>query len=140
VRVVARRREQAARLIADLECAFPNLLSAVAFSDLAVQAAACEAPLIINTTPLGMEPYLDDSPWPTGLSFPAGSFVYDLVYTPWQTRLLRQAATAGCDRANGLGMLAMQAAQSFMLWTGAEAGIVEHFIKFASETKVTNNG
>jgi shikimate dehydrogenase len=52
------------------------------------------------------------------LPFPTGAFVYDLVYNPPQTRLLHQAAAAGCRGANGLGMLARQAAEAFALWTG----------------------
>lgn len=75
-------------------------------------------PLIINTTPVGMTPHTEESIWPLHLPFPKGSYVYDLVYNPPQTQLLKQAQSADCETANGLGMLLRQGAQAFVKWTG----------------------
>jgi shikimate dehydrogenase len=44
--------------------------------------------------------------------------VYDLVYNPIETKLMRQAQAAGCRVMNGLGMLIHQGAEAFRLWTG----------------------
>jgi len=74
--------------------------------------------LIINTTPLGMWPHVDASPWPADLPFPAGALVYDLVYRPERTLFLRQAEAAGCQTQGGLEMLVVQGAAAFELWTG----------------------
>lgn len=74
--------------------------------------------LIINTTPIGMHPNIDVSPWPENLTFPPGAFVYDLVYNPIETMLVRSARDAGLEAAGGLGMLIEQAALSFERWTG----------------------
>jgi shikimate dehydrogenase len=123
VQVLARRPEQAQTLVHDLEAIFPGRLSGGSLTDLGECAAACVAPLIVNTTPLGMEPCAGGSPWPETVTFPVGAFVYDLVYHPSQTRLLRQAASAGCEVANGLGMLARQAAEAFALWTGQQPDV-----------------
>ena len=79
-----------------------------------------DAPLIVNTTPLGMSPHVEGSPWPEDVPFPEGSFVYDLVYNPRETRLMRQAVEAGCRTSNGLGMLLRQGALSLALWSGME--------------------
>jgi shikimate 5-dehydrogenase len=49
--------------------------------------------------------------------------VYDLVYTPEETALLRDAKRAGCRTLGGLAMLVGQAAEQFRLWTGLEAPI-----------------
>ena len=57
------------------------------------------------------------SPWPGGAPLPGVAFVYDLVYSPSVTPLLRQAGDAGLRYANGLGMLVNQAAEAFELWT-----------------------
>jgi shikimate dehydrogenase len=65
-----------------------------------------------------MSPYEAASPWPDGR--PRRAFVYDLVYNPRETKLMRQARAAGCRTANGLGMLVHQGAQAFRLWTGRE--------------------
>jgi shikimate dehydrogenase len=74
--------------------------------------------LIVNTTPVGMAPDVNHSPWPEGLPFPQAANLYDLVYNPGETLLFRQARAAGLRAATGLGMLVEQAAFSFEIWTG----------------------
>jgi len=74
--------------------------------------------LIVNTTPVGMAPEVDKSPWPKGLPFPRATGVYDLIYNPGETSLVRQARAAGLRAATGMGMLVEQAALSFEIWTG----------------------
>jgi 3-dehydroquinate dehydratase / shikimate dehydrogenase len=72
--------------------------------------------LLINCTPIGMHPRLEQSPLPP--SALSRGVVYDLVYNPPVTRLLRDAATAGCDTIGGLDMLIAQAQEQFEWWTG----------------------
>ncbi|MGB5844865.1 MAG: shikimate dehydrogenase, partial [Anaerolineales bacterium] len=79
------------------------------------------ADLIINTTPLGMSPQKNLSPWPSDLALPPQAAVYDLVYNPVETLLLCTAREAGLRAASGLGMLVEQAALSFEIWTGLPA-------------------
>jgi shikimate dehydrogenase len=74
--------------------------------------------LIVNATPAGMYPDTDFSPWPEELPYPPGAIVYDLVYNPVVTRLVRQARAAGLAAHTGLGMLVEQAALSFEYWVG----------------------
>jgi shikimate dehydrogenase len=76
--------------------------------------------LIVNTTPLGMWPHVDASPWPADLPIPAGALVYDLVYRPERTLFLQQAEAAGCATQGGLEMLVVQGAAAFELWTGQQ--------------------
>ncbi|MGH2538147.1 MAG: shikimate dehydrogenase family protein [Candidatus Promineifilaceae bacterium] len=123
--VFARRPEQAARLVADLGAELPaGRLAAQPWDELVGRARSAVAvgatPLIVNATPLGMPPQSEGSPWPAAAPFPPRAFVYDLVYAPAETALMRRARAAGCQVANGLGMLAEQAALSFALWTGLE--------------------
>lgn len=133
VALFGRRPEQAHQLISDLvrsndfsrltaKAVTANLL-AYAWDDLAEVAGRTTAPLIVNTTPLGMTPQVDGSPWPPGLPFPASAFVYDLVYNPAETRFMQQATRGGCRAVNGLGMLLHQGAQAFELWTGVRPDI-----------------
>ena len=75
--------------------------------------------LLINTTPLGMTPHTDTCPWEQ--DFPPETFVYDLVYNPPETLLMKRARAAGLQAANGLGMLIEQAALAFERWTGHKA-------------------
>jgi shikimate dehydrogenase len=79
------------------------------------------AALIVNTSPVGMWPHSDASPWPEGMPFPESAGVYDLVYNPFETRFLRAARRLGLKAASGLGMLVEQGALAFELWTGAAA-------------------
>jgi shikimate dehydrogenase len=77
--------------------------------------------LIVNTTPVGMIPYPDASPWPENLPLPESAALYDLVYKPLETALVRQFKSAGLQATSGLGMLVEQAALSFERWTGCHA-------------------
>lgn len=117
VTVLARRPAQAHRLAADLAPFLPpaHTPRVDSWDALAAHAAA---DLIVNTTPLGMNPHDDASPWPRALPLPPHAFVYDLVYNPPCTPLLHLAARAGISHANGLGMLLRQGAAAFTLWTG----------------------
>ena len=47
-------------------------------------------------------------------------FVFDVIYNPQETRLLREAKAAGCKTSNGMYMLLYQGAASFELWTGQQ--------------------
>ena len=73
--------------------------------------------LLVNTTPLGMSPNTDQSPWPENLPLPKAA-VYDLIYNPRETKLIKDARTQGLSATTGLGMLVEQAALAFELWTG----------------------
>lgn len=74
--------------------------------------------LVINCTPIGMQGHSEGiSPLPAG-SLAKVRLVYDLVYNPLETRLLRDAAEAGCRTLGGLEMLRGQASEQFRLWTG----------------------
>ena len=74
--------------------------------------------LLVNATSLGMWPQVDESPWPEGMPIPPHWAVFDLVYNPLQTRLLREARQAGARTIDGLGMLVRQGVLAFELWTG----------------------
>ena len=74
--------------------------------------------LIVNATPLGMSPEIDTCSWPIDLDFPSGSAVYDCVYNPRETLLVKRARAAGLPASTGLGMLVEQAALAFEIWTG----------------------
>jgi 3-dehydroquinate dehydratase/shikimate dehydrogenase len=72
--------------------------------------------LLINATPVGTRPDDHQSPLPAGHPLD-GALVYDLIYNPPQTQLLRDAAAAGCRTIGGLDMLVAQAQAQFEWWT-----------------------
>lgn len=77
--------------------------------------------LLVNATPVGTFPNVEETPLPK-YRFD-GRYVYDLVYNPASTRLLRDAKSFGCDTIGGLEMLANQAVQQFKSWTGVDVSI-----------------
>ncbi len=83
--------------------------------------------LLINATPLGMHPNEDASAVSADYIYP-GQVVYDIVYNPRETKLLKDAAAKGAKTVQGLGMLAYQGVKSFEIWTGVEKGPAETFI------------
>ncbi|GIW06622.1 MAG: shikimate dehydrogenase (NADP(+)) [Dehalococcoidia bacterium] len=117
--VVNRDVGRAERLVAEL--ALDNLT--VASGDRA-QAACRAADLLVNATSVGMRggPAPDDLPLPIGW-LPARALVYDLVYRPTETPLLRAANTRGLPTLGGLAMLVYQGASAFELWTGLAAPV-----------------
>ena len=78
------------------------------------------AELVLHTTPVGMAPKSEDSVVPKELLHPRLT-VFDAVYTPRRTRLLRDAAACGCRTVEGLEMFLGQALVQFQLWTGQPA-------------------
>jgi shikimate dehydrogenase len=112
VTIAARRIEQAEALAA----ALPAPITALALD--AESLASLAPALIVNTTPLGMSPSLDTCAWPAGLPFPKAVAVYDLVYNPPETLIVRRARAAGLPAVTGMGMLIEQASLSFARWTG----------------------
>ncbi len=81
------------------------------------------AEIVINCTPLGMQGHhVEDSPVKAE-QLRGVKLVYDLVYNPIETALLKEARAAGCQTLGGLAMLVAQAAEQFHLWTGEEAPV-----------------
>lgn len=72
--------------------------------------------VLINTTPVGTAPRVHDTPFASDAF--TGRLVYDLVYNPPETRLLREASAAGLRTLGGLDMLVEQAQRQFEWWTG----------------------
>ncbi|HMK65557.1 MAG TPA: shikimate dehydrogenase [Thermodesulfobacteriota bacterium] len=77
---------------------------------------------LINTTPLGMSPRTEDTPW-EGDDLHRFKVVMDIIYNPLETRLLKEARSAGCRTVSGLEMFIHQGAEQFKLWTGLEAPV-----------------
>ncbi len=119
VTVAARRLQQARELLAQFSNSNVRL-SMIEYQPPNLQSLISNFSLIVNTTPVGMSPDSDASPWPAGLSFPSNASVYDLVYNPRETKLIKHARAAGLPATTGLGLLIEQAALAFEIWTGCQ--------------------
>ena len=86
--------------------------------------SCCE--IFINCTPIGMHPHTDATPIPQASphkKWGSNTVVFDTVYNPLETRLLREARQAGCVTIRGVEMFVRQAALQFEQWTGQDAPI-----------------
>lgn len=79
--------------------------------------------ILINTTPVGMHPNVDDAPIALAGDMHEDLVVFDAVYNPNETGLLKEAIKAGAKPVYGIKMLLYQGAESFEIWTGKKAPI-----------------
>jgi shikimate dehydrogenase len=128
--VIANRTlEKAKQLVAELHPRFagPRVLGPVArleavpWENKALQFQLGNVDLVVNATPLGLNPN-DAEPLPRELLAPH-LMIYDTVYTRGRTPLLVAADEAGARGVNGLSMLVHQGARAFEIWFGREAPI-----------------
>ncbi|HEY9803785.1 MAG TPA: shikimate dehydrogenase [Leptolyngbyaceae cyanobacterium] len=77
-----------------------------------------QANLLVNTTPIGMYPKIDDSPLSTEelADLPAGAIAYDLIYIPQPTQFLQKAQQQGAIAIDGLEMLVQQGVAALKIW------------------------
>jgi len=106
VRIVNRTRARAEKLAAEL----------------GGKIGALEEPfdLLVNATSVGMSPEIAATPAPASALAP-GATVFDTVYRPLETRLLREARERGCRVQDGLDMLVHQAVEQIRIWSGKRA-------------------
>lgn len=100
-------------------------ISAEPLNDETIIQFATDASLLVNATTVGTAPNIDLSIWPNDKLLPKQIFIFDLVYNPAKTKLLKQAEKSGARGINGLEMLLQQAARSFELWTDIKPPIDE---------------
>jgi shikimate dehydrogenase len=114
--LINRTAARAEALAEELRERFPQVAVAVGYPRDAVD-------LVLNATSLGLKPE-DGSPLDETL-FPLrqAKAVYDMIYRPAETSLLRAAKTAGCRVANGAAMLLYQGTEALEIWTGRNAPV-----------------
>lgn len=112
VRILARNREKAVQVGAEVGCAA---------GDLGVLLNS-QWDILINATPVGGGSLAEQTLVPKAL-LKSGGIVLDMIYDPLETRLLREATQAGCTVISGFEMLLAQAAAQFEVWTGSEAPV-----------------
>jgi shikimate dehydrogenase len=123
--VLNRTLDRAQALVSDLGSRheWSSRLRALPLTPETLVESASAADLLVNATIIGMWPQVDDSVWPNGVPIPSGLTVFDLVYNPLQTRLLRQAGESGARPISGLRMLVRQGALALEMWTGESAPV-----------------
>ncbi len=118
VRIANRDPGRAQSLVDDMQLLFPaHRFGAWPLTAGALRDASGGAGLVVNCTSAGMSPHADAMPWFDEVAFPGSAVLYDLVYKPRVTRLMRLAEAAGARAIGGIGMLAEQGAAAYACWT-----------------------
>jgi shikimate dehydrogenase len=93
--------------------------------------------VIVNASPVGLNPNTDATPVPKEM-IRKGGIVFDLVYNPLETRLMREAREAGAQVISGLAMLVEQALEQERLWLGREIGNAPYYVLLERELNKAN--
>lgn len=111
-----------AELTADLQAGTDKQITSAVMDETALAAAMIKSDIIIHCTPIGMHPKEDVSLIPAEL-FRSGQAVFDVVYNPLETKLLKDAKSKGCKTISGVEMFINQAVLQFEQFTGIAAPI-----------------
>src|SRR5574337_1345154 len=114
--IINRTAERAQSLAEFIDRTIGTAALGMGRDDSRISTSLKDCALVVNTTSVGLHP-ADPPPIDPHLLQP-GALVYDLIYRPRETALLREAKRRGCRVIGGLGMLLYQGALAFELWTG----------------------
>lgn len=129
--LVNRTQERGEKLVNLLRLRFPQIEAVAVGLSSEAKPFLAEADILVNATPVGM----DGSSLPLDIetlsSLPPSSLVYDMIYSPLETPLLKWAKDTNRRSLNGLPMLLLQAQGSFQVWEGVELEL--NLLKEAAE-------
>lgn len=115
--IANRTLEKAQRLSDQINASWSEKAQAIELAESSLRLACKDADIIVNGTSLGMIDHIEQTPLAAKF-FKPGILVYDMIYSPGQTRFLREAKESGALTQNGLDMLLYQGLLAFEHWTG----------------------
>jgi shikimate dehydrogenase len=118
VLVYNRSTDRAEKMTSDFKKIFPKIAYERIPGPERLTTALAESVLIMNTTSVGMKPNVDALPLPGTITFSNQQIIFDIIYNPVETALLRLAKMHGVRTINGVEMFLCQATHAFELWTG----------------------
>jgi len=120
--ILNRHKDKARKLAAELLRKKRTKVHSGGLHEEGLKQTLADAKILVNATSVGMSPNGDDSILDESLLKP-DMVVFDIVYNPLETRLLKIAAKVGAKTVNGVGMLVHQGAEAFKIWTGEDAPV-----------------
>ncbi len=120
ITIIGRNKEKIESLANEVSSKTDFPITTITFSDDKLHKTTLDSDIIINCTPIGMSPHSDKSPLPKE-ALSSTTYIFDAIYNPGETELLRLAREKGCSHQNGLKMLLFQGLESFQYWTGKRA-------------------
>ncbi len=122
ITIINRNKNRAEKLAKELNRNFGIDIKSKKFSTSTLKEETKKADLLINTTPIGMYPNVDITPISAEF-FHKDLFVFDVVYNPLETKLLKEAKECGCKTLGGLDMLVYQGVSAFEWWTNEKPNV-----------------
>ena len=121
--VILNRNVEKAENLAD-DVSNSDLIDDVKYDSISeIKSYLSSADILIDTTPVGMHPNINDKPIASASDMHEDLVVFDAVYNPNETVLLKEAIKANAKPVYGIKMLLYQGAESFKIWTGHDAPI-----------------
>lgn len=128
--ITNRSIDKAKALVKNASSHFPGMdMQIIPFENEAINAVLGKSHVLINSTTVGMAHSQHQSIIPSPGYVHSDLFVYDLIYRPLQTSLLKHAEQRGAQYKNGLGMLIYQGFESLKFWTDRELILTNSFYK-----------
>ena len=118
IRIYNRTTDRAVAMTDKFQRLFPSIRFDTVADQQSISSAIVESTLIVNTTSVGMTPNIESLPVPEHAAFSNQQIIFDIIYNPVETALLRRARASGALTINGVDMLVYQGAAAFELWTG----------------------
>lgn len=118
VLVYNRSIDRAEKMTQDFKKIFPKISFEKVEGTERLATSLAESVLIMNTTSVGMKPDIGALPLPATVTFSNQQIIFDIIYNPVETALLRLAKAHGVQTISGVEMFLHQAAHAFELWTG----------------------
>jgi shikimate dehydrogenase len=120
--IINRHLQGAQEIAGRISTLFRKNVAALELNVANLKKALGEAEIVVNTTSVGMSPDNQSTPVPPEI-LKTGFVVFDIIYSPLKTRLLRDAAAKGSRTIGGAEMLVWQGAEALEKWTGEEAPV-----------------
>lgn len=122
ITLLNRTVDRALSVVREIKPTDQQRISAQPLTEEVLAALLPETDVLVNATSVGMVPYADETPVPKRLLH-QGLVVYDIVYNPLETRLLREAREVGAVAVDGVGMLAYTNERAVQICTGSTPSV-----------------
>lgn len=122
ITIINRTEDRAKKLVNELKSRMGLNIENKKYSEILLREEIGNADILINATPVGMFPTIDISPVSKKILH-GDLFVFDLIYNPLETQLIKDSKEIGCQTLSGLDMLVNQGALAFEWWTNRKPNL-----------------
>ncbi|MGB5913200.1 MAG: shikimate dehydrogenase [Promethearchaeia archaeon] len=122
ITIINRSEDRAKILVSEMNSKIDINIESKRYSEIILKEEISNADILINATPVGMFPTIDISPVSKKILH-SDLFVFDLIYNPLETQLIKDSKEIGCQTLSGLDMLVNQGALAFEWWTNRKPNL-----------------